>query len=44
LLTDVILSENAFPFEINHPYATVDIDTKDDLDYAHWVVTHQKEK
>ena len=43
LLTDVILSENAFPFEINHPYATVDIDTKDDLDYAHWVVTHQKE-
>ncbi len=44
LLTDVLLSENAFPFEINHPYATVDIDTKDDLDYAHWVVTHQKEK
>lgn len=44
LLTDVILSENAFPFEINHPYATVDIDTKDDLDYAHWVVKHQKEK
>lgn len=43
LLTDVLLSENAFPFEINHPYATVDIDTKDDLDYAHWVVTHQKE-
>ena len=44
LLTDVLLSENAFPFEINHPYATVDIDTKEDLDYAHWVVTHQKEK
>jgi N-acylneuraminate cytidylyltransferase len=43
LLTDVLLSENAFPFEINHPYATVDIDNKDDLDYAHWVVTHQKE-
>jgi N-acylneuraminate cytidylyltransferase len=43
LLTDVLLSENAFPFEINHPYATVDIDTKDDLDYAHLVVTHQKE-
>ena len=43
LLTDVLLSENAFPFEINHPYATVDIDTKADLDYAHWVVTHQKE-
>jgi N-acylneuraminate cytidylyltransferase len=43
LLNDVLLSENAFPFEINHPYATVDIDTKDDLDYAHWVVTHQKE-
>ncbi|MEO7975755.1 acylneuraminate cytidylyltransferase family protein [Flavobacterium sp.] len=34
ILNDLIISENAFPFEVNHIFATVDIDTQEDLDYA----------
>jgi CMP-N-acetylneuraminic acid synthetase len=29
-----IFSENSIPYEVNHIFATVDIDTQDDLDYA----------
>lgn len=40
ILNDIIISENAFPFEVNHIFAHVDIDTPEDLDYAKYL--HQK--
>ncbi len=37
ILDDKIISENAFPLEINHIFANIDIDTQDDLDYAEYL-------
>jgi N-acylneuraminate cytidylyltransferase len=37
ILEDIIISENAFPLEVNHIFANIDIDTKDDLDYAEYL-------
>ncbi len=37
ILNDVIISENAFPYQINHIFATVDIDTQEDFEYASYV-------
>lgn len=37
ILNDIIISENAFPFEVNHIFAKVDIDTPEDLDYANFI-------
>lgn len=37
ILEGIIISENAFPFQLNHNFATVDIDTQDDLDYAEYL-------
>lgn len=37
ILKDIIISENAFPFEVNSIFATVDIDTQEDLDYAEYL-------
>jgi CMP-N-acetylneuraminic acid synthetase len=37
ILKDIIISENAFPFEVNHIFANVDIDTLEDLDYAEYL-------
>jgi CMP-N-acetylneuraminic acid synthetase len=37
ILNDIIISENAFPFEVNHIFAQVDIDTPEDLDYAEYL-------
>lgn len=37
ILDDIIISENAFPFKINHIFADVDIDTKDDFEYAEYL-------
>lgn len=34
ILNDSIISENAYPFEVNSIFANVDIDTQDDLEYA----------
>jgi N-acylneuraminate cytidylyltransferase len=34
ILEHKIITENAFPFEVNHIFATVDIDNQGDLDYA----------
>lgn len=31
---DIIISENAYPYQINHIFATVDIDTQEDFEYA----------
>ncbi|MCD0466771.1 cytidylyltransferase domain-containing protein [Flavobacterium sp. ENC] len=38
---DIIISENAFPFEVNHIFAQVDIDTPEDLDYAAYLFQKQ---
>jgi CMP-N-acetylneuraminic acid synthetase len=44
ILQDVIISEKAFPLEVNHVFANVDIDTPEDLDYAEYLyqklITH----
>jgi CMP-N-acetylneuraminic acid synthetase len=32
-----IISESAFPYEVNHIFANVDIDTREDLDYAEYL-------
>lgn len=37
ILNDIIISENAFPFEVNHIFAHVDIDTLDDFNYASYL-------
>lgn len=38
---DIIISENAFPFEVNHIFAQVDIDTPEDLEYARYLYKKQ---
>lgn len=38
LLKDTILSENAFPMIVNHPFANVDIDTQEDFNYAEFLL------
>ena len=34
IFENTIISENAFPMVVNHPYADLDIDTKEDFEYA----------
>jgi len=38
ILENKILGENNFPFVVNHPFAKVDIDTKEDLEYAEYLL------
>lgn len=42
ILDDIIISENAFPFQVNHIFANVDIDTQDDFDFAEYLLTNNK--
>jgi len=44
ILKDKIITENAFPFVVNHIFATVDIDTQHDFDYATFIVNRHLEK
>ena len=37
ILQDIIISENAFPFEVNSIFANVDIDIEEDLEYAEYL-------
>ena len=37
ILEDKIISEQAFPYLINHIFAKVDIDTQEDFDYAEYL-------
>ena len=37
ILNGIIISENVFPFEVDHIFAKVDIDTLEDLDYANFI-------
>lgn len=38
ILQDTIVTKNAFPYEINHPFSAVDIDTQEDFDYAEYLL------
>lgn len=38
ILDDKIISENAFPYIVNHIFASVDIDTQQDFDYAEYLL------
>ncbi|MDI6046604.1 cytidylyltransferase domain-containing protein [Flavobacterium yafengii] len=33
-----IISENSMPYEVNHIFASIDIDTQDDFDYANFLI------
>ena len=37
ILANKIITEDAFPYLVNHIFATVDIDTQDDFDYAEYL-------
>lgn len=39
ILEDKILSENAFPLQMNHIFATVDIDDQNDFNYATYLLS-----
>lgn len=38
IVQNTLISENAYPFKVHHIYATVDIDTQNDLDYAEYLI------
>lgn len=38
ILNNEIITKDAFPLEVNHPFANVDIDTQEDFDYAEYLV------
>ena len=38
ILKDAIITENAFPFEVDHPFSAIDIDTQEDFDYAEYLL------
>lgn len=42
IVKDTIITKNAFPFEVNHPFAAVDIDTQEDFDYAEYLLNKSK--
>ena len=44
ILEKIIISEKAFPFEVNHIFANVDIDTKNDFDYAGYLLANSNNK
>jgi N-acylneuraminate cytidylyltransferase len=44
ILNEIIISENAFPFEVNHVYSGVDIDTQEDFDYAEYLFLKNMQK
>lgn len=38
ILNNEIITKEAFPLEVNHPFANVDIDTQEDFDYAAYLL------
>ena len=38
ILNNEIITNDAFPLEVNHPFANVDIDTQEDFDYAEYLL------
>lgn len=43
LLQGRILGDTMFPFIVDHPFGQVDIDTKEDMDYAEYIMHHYHE-
>jgi N-acylneuraminate cytidylyltransferase len=43
ILESKILGENNYPFIVNHPFAKVDIDTKEDFEYAAYLLNRHFE-
>jgi CMP-N-acetylneuraminic acid synthetase len=37
ILEDIFISQNAYPFEVNHIFANIDIDMKEDMEYAEYL-------
>ena len=37
ILNNEIITNEAFPLEVNHPFANIDIDTKEDFEYAEYL-------
>ena len=42
ILNNEIITEDAFPMEMNHPFAKIDIDTQEDFEYAEYVLNNFK--
>ena len=42
ILKDKIITENTFPYLVNHIFANVDIDTQEDFDYANYLIKKYK--
>lgn len=42
ILQNQILGENAYPFIVDHPFANVDIDTKEDFEYASFLASNRQ--
>lgn len=42
ILNNEIITKNAFPFIVNHPFATIDIDTQEDFDLAEFMLQKYK--
>ena len=42
IFEDTIITKNAFPYEVNHSFSSVDIDTKEDFDYAEYLLNKSK--
>ena len=38
ILNNEIITKDAFPLEVDHPFANVDIDTQEDFDYAEYLL------
>lgn len=43
ILNNEIITKEAFPLEVNHPFATIDIDTYEDFEYAEYFLKQQYE-
>jgi N-acylneuraminate cytidylyltransferase len=41
IMRDKIISEKGYPFEVNHIFANVDIDTQEELDYAEYLIKNK---
>lgn len=42
ILNDIIANEAAFPMEVDHRFAAIDIDTQADFDYAEYLINETK--
>ena len=38
ILNNEIITNESLPFQVNHPFANVDIDTQDDFEYAEYLL------